>query len=265
MLSLNNRFWIIAVAVAVAVMFVPCARAQSDCRGEEVIIAQPWDGVTGGVGAQVFRDFPDLSHGDVDDVVIITDRDTGMLVVPGIETGDMGANIDVVGEIWDGLPGAFGGRLVMSSVSGVESADGTLCIDFGGQFLPAGDYWITAYVVRPLDPGGEWFWRRTNEEFPNGSEHYYWNPGGAWGFGVDPIPGSIVYGTPADMSFVLHGCAVPACTWDLNGDDVVGAGDLIVLLGAWGKNPDHPADFNGDGVVGTSDLIELLGNWGPCP
>ncbi len=54
------------------------------------------------------------------------------------------------------------------------------------------------------------------------------------------------------------------CQGDLTGDGSVGTADLIVLLGAWGKNPGHPADFDGDGVVGATDLIELLGNWGPC-
>ncbi len=44
-----------------------------------------------------------------------------------------------------------------------------------------------------------------------------------------------------------------ACPWDLNGDDLVGTGDLILLLGSWGD------------PYGTADLIELLGNWGPCP
>ena len=44
-----------------------------------------------------------------------------------------------------------------------------------------------------------------------------------------------------------------ACPWDLDDDEVVGTGDLILLLGAWGD------------PYGTPDLIELLGNWGPCP
>ena len=57
----------------------------------------------------------------------------------------------------------------------------------------------------------------------------------------------------------------PPCTWDLNGNETVDPTDLLLLLGAWGKNPEHPADFDGDGNVGTSDLIQLLGNWGPCP
>ena len=52
---------------------------------------------------------------------------------------------------------------------------------------------------------------------------------------------------------------------DLDGDAVVGASDLVILLGAWETNPGGPPDFNGDGVVNAIDLIELLGNWGPCP
>ncbi len=44
-----------------------------------------------------------------------------------------------------------------------------------------------------------------------------------------------------------------ACPWDLDGDNIVGTGDLILLLGSWGD------------PYGTGDLIELLGNWGPCP
>ena len=51
--------------------------------------------------------------------------------------------------------------------------------------------------------------------------------------------------------------------FDLDGDGDVGSSDLIVLLGAWGDNPGHPADFDGDDLVGTADLIELLGHWGP--
>ncbi len=46
---------------------------------------------------------------------------------------------------------------------------------------------------------------------------------------------------------------VASCTWDLDGDEIIGTGDLIVLLGSWGD------------PYGTADLIDLLGNWGPCP
>ncbi len=56
-----------------------------------------------------------------------------------------------------------------------------------------------------------------------------------------------------------------SCPWDLDGNTDVGIGDLLILLGAWGPNPGHPADFDGNDEVGVSDLLVLLANWGPCP
>ena len=49
---------------------------------------------------------------------------------------------------------------------------------------------------------------------------------------------------------------------DVNDDGVVNIEDLLLLLTAWGSNPDHPADFNGDDVVNIMDLLILLVNWG---
>ncbi len=51
---------------------------------------------------------------------------------------------------------------------------------------------------------------------------------------------------------------------DLNGDGVVNAADLAILLGAWGPcpNPCCAADLDGDGQVSASDLAILLGAWG---
>ena len=56
----------------------------------------------------------------------------------------------------------------------------------------------------------------------------------------------------------------PPCLWDLDDNNDVGVKDLLILLGAWGPNPGHPADFDGNGDVGVSDLLALLANWGPC-
>jgi hypothetical protein len=56
-----------------------------------------------------------------------------------------------------------------------------------------------------------------------------------------------------------------SCAADLDGDDIVGITDLLLLLAAWGPAKDDPADFDGDGVVGITDLLDLLANWGPCP
>ncbi len=59
-------------------------------------------------------------------------------------------------------------------------------------------------------------------------------------------------------------CNGGGCDGDLDDDGIVGSTDLIALLGAWGKNPGHPADLDGDDNVGTTDLLVLLGNWGKC-
>ena len=47
---------------------------------------------------------------------------------------------------------------------------------------------------------------------------------------------------------------------DLNGDGVVNAQDLAVLLAAWGSNAPG-ADVNDDGIVDGKDLAILLGSW----
>lgn len=52
----------------------------------------------------------------------------------------------------------------------------------------------------------------------------------------------------------------PPAPGDINGDGIVNAADLGVLLGAWGSNS-TAADLDGDGVVGGSDLAILLGAW----
>ncbi len=47
--------------------------------------------------------------------------------------------------------------------------------------------------------------------------------------------------------------------WDLNGDGLVGAGDLLKLLLAGRRNPDDPAlDYDGDGSFGVGDLLAFL-------
>jgi len=65
------------------------------------------------------------------------------------------------------------------------------------------------------------------------------------------------------MPFVDLG-AYEYCRYDTDGDGEVGVTDLLVLLGAWGPNPGHPADFDLDGDVDVTDLLGLLGHWGGC-
>ncbi len=77
----------------------------------------------------------------------------------------------------------------------------------------------------------------------------------------DDVPPSLSGEASFDFTFEV----AAACPWDLDGNNDVGVGDLLILLGAWGPNPGHPADFDGNDDVGVSDLLVLLANWGPCP
>ena len=58
------------------------------------------------------------------------------------------------------------------------------------------------------------------------------------------------------------------CDADLDGDRIVGASDLAMLLSSWGttggKSGPPAADLDGDGIVGAGDLALLLSAWGVC-
>jgi hypothetical protein len=60
----------------------------------------------------------------------------------------------------------------------------------------------------------------------------------------------------------------PACP-DIDGDDVVGFSDLLVILSTWspdpGSCPGCPGDVDGDDDVDFQDLLVILSEWGPCP
>lgn len=53
-----------------------------------------------------------------------------------------------------------------------------------------------------------------------------------------------------------------ACPADLDGNFIVDAADLSILLGAWGGP--SGADLDGSGTVDAADLALLLGAWGAC-
>lgn len=80
-------------------------------------------------------------------------------------------------------------------------------------------------------------------------------------FGVYAVAPATTVGDAVDV-VVAGGSAA-----DLNGDGVVNAADLAILLGDWGVvdpcPPMAPADFNGDCAVNAADLALLLGDWSP--
>lgn len=187
-----------------------------------VIWDQPYDGYSTGVASQDIIDMPDYSAYAFDDfsTAMAYSLNTMTMYVDGQEgeNSDPLQNVDVVAEIWSGLPGAGG---IVASGNGIQVGE-DLVIDFAGTQLAAGDYWVTAYVVRPFDNGGQWFWNTTTPV--TGSEAYWWNPGGGFGHGTDPIPvANITSAGAADMAFRLEG--------DPSNPQAPDAGATLMLLG----------------------------------
>ena len=67
-----------------------------------------------------------------------------------------------------------------------------------------------------------------------------------------------------DCNGFLSPSELAECEGDLNADNIIGTGDLLIFLGVFdcSENCFEPADLNNDGVVGTSDLLILLSEFG---
>lgn len=155
--------------------------------------------------SQTFTDIPDFSTYQFDDFVVgATSWTVTKITLAGVEQGDPTLNTAV--------------KLAITSVAdftqittlydGVEDETGNLVFDNLNITLDAGaTLWITGWVERAFDPGGQWYWTTANDGQPVGGEEVFHNPGGGFGQGTDPIPGSTVSGSPADLAFTIEGTA----------------------------------------------------------
>ena len=174
----------------------------------------------------------------------------------GNTSGLEGGGLHIVNEaapivrnciLWGNIPDPFGGPV----------APNVRFCDIQGGFPGNGNIDADPLFVDPdngdyhLSPGSPCIDAADNKAVPKGIDT---DLDGNPRFVDDPNTRDTGNGDPpvVDMGAYEFQVASP-CTWDLNDDDAVGTGDLILLLGSWGD------------PYGTADLIELLGNWGPCP
>ncbi len=70
----------------------------------------------------------------------------------------------------------------------------------------------------------------------------------------------------ADLGLVVKdwGSAAPGMAADVNHDGVVGCFDRAFVLGHWGSCAEAGADLSGDGVIDCRDLVALLAGYGNC-
>ena len=175
-----------------------------DARAD-VIVDQP-ESPENGFASQEFADFPAYTCSAFDDVTLTQGYDLTSLVVfgqNGVADGWM-YNTDVRLRIYT-EPSLAASPL--ATVSGVQVA-GALTWDLTGITLGPGTYWISAQVVRPFEPGGQWYWNASGTT--NGAHAMWHNPGGGFGLGGDPISTELLGATQWDMSMRLEGTPVPA-------------------------------------------------------
>ena len=58
--------------------------------------------------------------------------------------------------------------------------------------------------------------------------------------------------------------ACETCLGDIDGDNMLGVGDILAIIAAWGPCSDCLADIDGDGVVNVTEILYIVGNWGSC-
>jgi hypothetical protein len=190
--------------VAAIIAVVAAGGFAAGVRGD--VLYQQMPG-TSQVPSQNFTDSMTFSTYEFDDFVVGANGWTvSKITIAGIEQGDPTTNTGVKLA----LTMAADFTTVTTTYDGVEDDTGNLVFDNLNIALdPGATLWITAWVERPFTPGGQWFWSTANDGTPVGSEEIFHNPGGDFGFGTDPIPGSMVFGTPADLAFTIEGTAGP--------------------------------------------------------
>jgi hypothetical protein len=196
--AIRRTALVFAACASVALMMLSPLATRAD-----FIVNQSPIGLNNRV-SQTFPDFPTFSTFTYDDFTTSQSYLVTLLRVYGFETGSAGANLAVTANIYSGSPGP--GQVLVMTANGSEDGAGTLSINFGGQLLNPGHYWIDAFVNRSFGGGGQWFWDTTSNPV-SGSAPIFWNPGGGFGDGTSPIPWSNVDGLNADQAFDLQGAA----------------------------------------------------------
>lgn len=171
----------------------------------DVIVDQPASGA-GDVASQVFLDpYAGYTCSAFDDFTITDAYNLTALAVYGTDNIDGGgaSNLSVVVRFYTD-PNL--NNAAIASRTGIQIGS-DLYFDLTGITLTAGTYWISAQVERDFSAGGQWFWRESDTM--NGAQALWQNPGGAFGYGGDPVPITALGQNAHDMAFRLEGY-VPA-------------------------------------------------------
>ena len=190
------RRWRCAAPALVTLAGLACAGLPA---AHATVLVDQSIGIAANFTSRKFSDLPSFANQSFDDFSLGFVAALTVLTIYAVDHGNSAPHTAVVGQIWSGLPGT--GNLLMSTVSGVEPGS-NLSLDFSGQSLAAGHYWLSANVERSYG-AGQWFWDTVGSVLD--SQGYGYNPGGGYGLGNTPF----AIGANTDMAFQLEGNHVP--------------------------------------------------------
>ena len=142
---------------------------------------------------------------------------------------------------FDSVTGAYLGRFDVQASNLLSRASGVTLAGDGEAYLATSSN--SSSTLNGYDTGTGYL-ERTYRSYPA-------DAGLAQSVAVAPT-------SPTDVDGDLVPDVCQGTGPDLDGNGVVDAGDLAILLGAWGT---AGADLDGDGVTGAADLAILLGAW----
>jgi len=187
---------------------------------------------------------------------IYRDIDGGAPRFKQVEPGDGGDLVEVFSQAFFAPGGAYKSTLNFDEPLCIEDyADQNLVVILDCPNLLDGSTGVPAASGYQLRPGG-------NANGPGQNTYCRLSCADAAGQYVltESLGATFTAQWVVVMNGTFSGCGGGAIPGDLNGDGVVNAADLAIMLGAWGTA--GPGDLNSDGTVNAADLAILLGSWG---
>jgi hypothetical protein len=179
--------------------------------GQGVLFSRAQNNVTAGA-SQDFPDSPEFTNHFYDPFTV--DADTGWDLTaasfPGVEQGNPAYTVSINMAISTVANDKYLGDVAVVT-GGSEALTDTLHFNLSaaGIHLDPGNYYVSVWVERPRQGGGQWFWRTANGTATD--QAIFHNPGGGFGRGIEPAPSDRFFTShgPQHMAYELDGRITP--------------------------------------------------------
>ena len=140
------------VGIAAGSLLAPTAHAAL------IVDQQPTADI--GLPSSFYTLTPAVSVAEIDSFTTAVAYNLGVFTAFPSSDG-IGAPISVTASIYSGGPPGGPGAELVTTAFGTLTENSDIVVDFDGALLPAGSYYITAFVLRQTPNDGIWYWNTT--------------------------------------------------------------------------------------------------------